>query len=142
MDPKETFYLIAQDDKTLEELIDKASRIGYESKIRGAFALEGSASVTSPKIDVTAFKENPDKYTVVDIRNASEVKEKQYFPHALNIPLPELRDRAQEIPTGKPVVIHCAGGYRSAAGSSIVEARLPKAEVLDLSEAISQFNPL
>ncbi|MBC3538336.1 rhodanese-like domain-containing protein [Rufibacter sediminis] len=142
VDPKETFYLVAQDDKTLDELIDKASRIGYESKIRGAFALEGNASVTSPKIDLTAFKENPEKYTVVDIRNASEVKEKKYFAHALNIPLPELRDRAQEIPTGKPVVIHCAGGYRSAAGSSIVEAGLPQAEVLDLSEAISQFNPL
>jgi len=142
VDPKETFYLIAQDVKSLDELIDKASRIGYESKIKGAFVPGEKASVTSPKIDVDQFRENPDQYTIVDIRNASEVKDKQFFGNALNIPLPELRDRAQEIPTEKPVVIHCAGGYRSAAGSSIVEASLPKAKVLDLSEAINQFNPL
>jgi hydroxyacylglutathione hydrolase len=142
VDPKETFYLVAQDDKTLDELIDKASRIGYESKIKGAFVLAEEASVSSPKIDVDQFKENPEQYTIVDIRNASEVKDKKYFANALNIPLPELRDRAQEIPTDKPVVIHCAGGYRSAAGSSIVEAALPKAKVLDLSEAISQFSPI
>jgi hydroxyacylglutathione hydrolase len=142
VDPKDTFYLVAQDDKTLDELIDKASRIGYESKIKGAFVLEKEASVSSPKIDVDQFKENPEQYTIVDIRNASEVKDKKYFANALNIPLPELRDRAQEIPTDKPVVIHCAGGYRSAAGSSIVEAALPKAKVLDLSEAISQFSPI
>ncbi|GAA4301542.1 MBL fold metallo-hydrolase [Nibribacter koreensis] len=142
VDPKETFYLVAQDDKTLDELIDKASRIGYENKLKGAFVLQEEASVSSPKIDVEQFKENPAQYTIVDIRNASEVKDKKYFAHALNIPLPELRDRAQEIPTDKPVVIHCAGGYRSAAGSSIVEAELPKAKVLDLSEAISEFNPL
>ncbi|WP_192820643.1 rhodanese-like domain-containing protein [Rufibacter sp. LB8] len=142
VDPKETFYLVAQDDKTLDELIDKASRVGYEIKIKGAFVLEEEASVSSPKMDVDQFKENQGQYTIVDIRNASEVKDKKYFANALNIPLPELRYRAQEIPTDKPVVIHCAGGYRSAAGSSIVEAELPKAKVLDLSEAISQFQPL
>jgi hydroxyacylglutathione hydrolase len=142
VDPKETFYLVAQDDQTLEQMIDKAARIGYESKIKGALVLEGEALVASPKMDVGQFKENPEQYTIVDIRNASEVKDKQYFANALNIPLPDLRDRGQEIPKDKPVVIHCAGGYRSAAGSSIVEAALPKAKVLDLSEAISQFNPL
>ncbi|AMM49912.1 sulfurtransferase [Rufibacter sp. DG15C] len=142
VDPKETFYLLAQDDKTLDELIDKASRIGYESKIKGAFVMDAVAAVASPEMDVARFKEHPEHYTIVDLRNASEVKDKKYFANALNIPLPELRERAMEIPTDKPVVIHCAGGYRSAAGSSIVEAALPTAKVFDLSEAINEFRPL
>jgi hydroxyacylglutathione hydrolase len=84
-------------------------------------------------------KQNKDQYTIVDIRNASEVKGGKFFDKAINIPLPELRERANEIPSDKPVVVHCAGGYRSAAGSSIVEAALPDTKVLDLSEAVNDF---
>jgi len=36
-------------------------------------------------------------------------------------------------------VVHCAGGYRSAAGSSIVADALLGTEVLDLSEAVKYF---
>ena len=57
----------------------------------------------------------------MDIRNRAEAQQ-PLFDEALNIPLPELRERAHEIPTDKPVVVHCAGGYRSAAGASIVQA--------------------
>ena len=75
----------------------------------------------------------------MDIRNQSETKAEPLFAGALNIPLPELRERATEIPTGKPVVVHCAGGYRSAAGSSIVAPELPGTEVFDLGEAVKSF---
>jgi predicted protein tyrosine phosphatase len=38
------------------------------------------------------------------------------------------------------VVIHCAGGYRSAAGSSIVAAAIGRSvEVFDLSDAVKSF---
>jgi hypothetical protein len=36
-------------------------------------------------------------------------------------------------------VVHCAGGYRSAAGSSIVAAALPGVQVFDLGEAVKSF---
>jgi hydroxyacylglutathione hydrolase len=137
--PQESFILVADTDEQLNELIDKAAKIGYESKIKGAFVPQEAADVTSPELDLAEFKANPDQYTIVDIRNASEVKSQSFFEGALNIPLPELRERVGEIPAEKPVVVHCAGGYRSAAGSSIVEAALPKVKVLDLSEAINDF---
>jgi rhodanese-related sulfurtransferase len=45
-----------------------------------------------------------------------------------------------EMPTDKPLVVHCAGGYRSAAGTSIIKNVLkPTAEVFDLGEAINSF---
>ena len=139
IDPKESFYLVAESDKELYELIAKAAKIGYESLIKGAFVQEGAAAVASPNIDLKDFVNHPEKYTIVDIRNQSEVKENSYFKNAINIPLPELRERVREIPAAKPVVVHCAGGYRSAAGSSIVETALPGTEVLDLSEAVNEF---
>jgi hydroxyacylglutathione hydrolase len=137
--PGERYYLVAESDEELNELIAKASKIGYELLIKGAFVMDAEADVKSPRIDVQEFKQHPDNYTIVDIRNASEVKAGKFFDKAINIPLPELRERAKDIPTDKPVVVHCAGGYRSAAGSSIIEAALPNIEVLDLSEAVNDF---
>lgn len=137
--PREPFYLVAETEAQLDVLLAKAARIGYEVLIKGAFVQNRAAEVASLKIDLADFKENPDQYTIVDIRNSSEAKGQSYFEKALNIPLPELRERAQEIPVDKPVVVHCAGGYRSAAGSSIIEAALPHVKVLDLSEAINDF---
>jgi hydroxyacylglutathione hydrolase len=137
--PDERFYLVAETGDELDDLIRKASKIGYELLIEGAFVQTAAAKEKSPVIDVEEFKQNPGGYTIVDIRNASEVKGGKLFDSALHIPLPELRERVQEIPADKPVVVHCAAGYRSAAGSSIVEAALPDTKVLDLSDAVHAF---
>jgi rhodanese-related sulfurtransferase len=75
----------------------------------------------------------------VDIRSADEAKNEPIFAGSMNIPLQQLRERAGEVPTEKSVVVHCAGGYRSAAGTSILAAALKGAEVLDMSEAIKEF---
>ncbi|MFC6224988.1 rhodanese-like domain-containing protein [Hymenobacter artigasi] len=137
--PQESFYLLAADDATLTDLIQKTAKIGYEPLIKGALVGTPSTQETMPEIDVEAFRQHPENYTIVDIRNASEVKAEPLFAGALNLPLPELRERVGEIPAGKPVVVHCAGGYRSAAGSSIVAPALPNTTVLDLGEAVKEF---
>ncbi|MDH3710877.1 MAG: rhodanese-like domain-containing protein, partial [Cyclobacteriaceae bacterium] len=100
---------------------------------------DGHFEPISSILDLEVFKENPRKFTVVDLRNPSEVRDGRYFDHAINIPLPELRQRVSEVPQDKPIIVHCAGGYRSAAGFSILEAALPQAHVLDLSEAVTTF---
>ena len=91
-------------------------------------------------LDVPSFEANPEGYTIVDVRNTSEVKQQPIFPNSINIPLPELRDRVGEIPFEKPIVVHCAAGYRSAAGSSIISGALGNnGQVYDLGEAIKNF---
>ncbi|MFD2516124.1 MBL fold metallo-hydrolase [Pontibacter locisalis] len=137
--PNESYYLIGESDEQLNELIAKASKIGYELLIKGAFVYDKQDGETSDSFDRSAFEANKEDYTIVDIRNTSEVKSGKFFEKAINIPLPELRERVKEIPTDKPVVVHCAGGYRSAAGSSIVESALPEVKVLDMSEAVTEL---
>lgn len=139
--PEEAFYLIAADAATLENLIQKTAKIGYEPLITGALVGTPATEVTMAALDVAAFRQHPERYTIVDIRNPVEHRDEPIFAGSLSIPLPELRERAGEIPTGKPVVVHCAGGYRSAAGSSMVAAALPGTEVLDLGEAVKSFQP-
>lgn len=135
--PGEPFYLQAADGDTLQRLLERAAKIGYEAQVKGIFLLAEIENEASPTLRIDDFKANPTEYTIVDIRNASETKE-PVFASALTIPLPELRERAQEIPTDKPIVIHCAGGYRSAAGSSLLEELLD-VPVYDLGEAVKEF---
>jgi rhodanese-related sulfurtransferase len=56
---------------------------------------------------------------VLDIRNPGEWKAK-HIPQSLNIPLNHLQERLAEIPCGRRIAIHCAGGYRSSIAASIL----------------------
>ena len=120
-------------------MIQKAAKIGYEAGIAGALVNPAGMIATGTSFDLAAFKANPEAYTLVDIRSRDEKAGTPIFDGALNIPLPELRERAHEIPQHKPVLIHCAGGYRSAAGVSIVANEVKQVPVLDFSEAIKDF---
>ena len=92
------------------------------------------------QLDLDNFKIQQENYTIIDVRNKGEVRAYPYFDQAINIPVYELRTRLAEIPSNKPILVHCAGGYRSAAGSSIIENAFDgKTEVYDLGEAISTF---
>lgn len=119
-------------------LIAKAAKIGYELLLDGVL-LYNQETQTLPDVDVDHFRANPSDYTIVDVRNHSEIRAKQVFSGALGIPLPELREHVRDIPTDKPILVHCAAGYRSAAGSSIIREALPGAMVYDLGERISRF---
>jgi rhodanese-related sulfurtransferase len=134
--PEEPYYLIAESEEVLDEVIRKAAKIGYEKQIRGAMVAPQLEEKQSPQFALEDFRQHPEKYNVVDLRNVSEGE--QLFDNAQRIPLPELRERAGEVKTDKPVVVHCAGGYRSAAGASILEKEL-KVKVYDLSEAVKDF---
>jgi glyoxylase-like metal-dependent hydrolase (beta-lactamase superfamily II)/rhodanese-related sulfurtransferase len=137
--PNEKFYLVAENEEKLDFAIYRAAKIGYEGNIISGVVEPKNASEKESDLNLDDFKSNPDHYTIIDIRNASEVEGGKFFDNALNIPLPDLRDKFNEIPKDKPVVVHCAGGYRSAAGASILSKLKENTEVYDLSEAVKEF---
>ena len=136
--PDEEFYLLADTQIQLDAVLRKTAKIGYEGHVKGALLAPAALPATSPAVDVAAVRAHPEQFTIVDIRNRSE-EHNPLFNNTLLIPLPELRERVGEIPADKPVLVHCAGGYRSAAGASIIQAALPGVAVLDLSEAVAEF---
>ena len=135
--PGDLFYLVGADEKTLSVLMERIAKIGYEPFIKEVFVLDFGLEA-SAGLNLGEFKENSSAYTIVDVRNESEFESQPAFKGSINIPLPELNKRLNEIPTDKPIVVHCAGGYRSAAGSSILEDKL-NAKVFDLSDHIKDF---
>ena len=137
--PGEHFYLTTDNEVSLKMLINRTAAIGYEPFIKKAFVFQG-AIVKEELIDINKLKSNPESFTVIDVRNPDEVADKKLFENSLNIPLYELPERWQEIPLHKPIAVHCAGGFRSAAASSLISANLKgKAHVYDIGKAIEKF---
>ena len=137
--PEEYYYLVVPSVENIDALLERVAKIGYEKQLKAVITLAENLEGYMEFLEVEDFKEHPSEYTIVDIRNASEVAEGKFFERAIPIPLNELRNRTDEIPTDKPIVVHCAGGYRSAAGSSIIDKQLSLATVFDLSDAVKDF---
>lgn len=137
--PDEKFYLVVDSVEDKTRIVDRAAKIAYESQIIAVCTMDVEHFEKTNILDLDQFKKDTSQYTVIDIRNENEVEEEKYFKNAINIPLNELRDSNEDIPENKPIVVHCAGGYRSAAGSSIIENMTDDVEVYDLSEHINEF---
>lgn len=65
------------------------------------------------------------RYQVVDVRSPGEVESLPLAgaPHAVNIPIDELRDRLGELNAAEPTVVSCAVGQRGHAASRILRQK-------------------
>jgi glyoxylase-like metal-dependent hydrolase (beta-lactamase superfamily II)/rhodanese-related sulfurtransferase len=99
--------------------------VGYVNVGRdGTFPVELSDLVqTAPRTPAAELDEllADDAVTLIDVRNSGE-REGGAIPTSLHIPLAQLRLRTDEIPVGKPIIVHCAGGWRSSVAASLLRA--------------------
>jgi hydroxyacylglutathione hydrolase len=99
--------------------------IGYLTVDRdGVFPNELSDLVrTAPRTTVAELDRllAEDAAILIDIRNPGEL-EAGTIPGAIHIPLPQLRARLDLVPTDRPIVVHCAGGWRSSVAASLMRA--------------------
>lgn len=58
---------------------------------------------------------------ILDVRNADEYS-RGHIPNSVLIPLPVLHTRLDEIPRGRPIIVHCQHGARSAIGAATLDA--------------------
>ncbi|MBL8005926.1 MAG: MBL fold metallo-hydrolase [Ignavibacteria bacterium] len=137
--PLERYYLVSDTEFNLDNFIKRTAKIGYELLIEGALVHKNSEGlIISDSLDINIFMSDTDKFTLIDVRNKTERENRNVFSNSLFIPLNELRERFSEIPAGKPVVVHCAAGYRSAAAASILR-NLLDCKIYDLGEDVKIF---
>ncbi|MEE2061309.1 MBL fold metallo-hydrolase [Rhodococcus artemisiae] len=79
---------------------------------------------TARRIDVDELLEllAADSITLLDIRNPGE-RAAGAIAGSVTVPLAQLRTRLDQVPTGKPIVVHCAGGWRSSVAASLLRAK-------------------
>lgn len=123
------FYLIV-DRHALEEVAHDLASIGldnsagyFETSAIEAWAAAGHELQCYNNVLPAQVVEQVQNGEVIliDVRNQSEWDE-GHIPGAKHIMLGYLAERAAEIPAGKPVVVQCETGGRSAIGASILQA--------------------
>jgi len=126
----ETIVLIASPGAEAESAL-RLGRIGFDNVrgfLEGGFAavdgrpeLLGSSTRLSP--DVAAMRlAAADAPLALDVRAAGE-RAKAAIAGTLHIPLTQLPARSGEVPAGRPVLVFCAGGYRSSIAASLLRQR-------------------
>ena len=110
----------------------RLARIGSDNAIGyftvdddGAFPAELADLVqAAPRVTAAELERllAEDAVTLLDIRNPGELDDGT-IPGAMHIPLAQLRARLGEVPTGKPIIVHCAGGWRSSVAASLLRAQ-------------------
>lgn len=73
--------------------------------------------------------------TVVDVRNPGE-REIGYIEGSVHIPLAQLAARYAELGATRPIVVHCAGGWRSSVAASLLRAH----GLHDVSDLVGGYN--
>ena len=108
----------------------RLARVGLDSVV-GALEAPEAAFVDHPEVTGTASRLTarqladaraavPD-LVLLDVRGAGE-RDQGYVEGSLHIPLGQLRDRTGELDPARPVVVYCAGGYRSSIAASLLRS--------------------
>jgi glyoxylase-like metal-dependent hydrolase (beta-lactamase superfamily II)/rhodanese-related sulfurtransferase len=127
--PPGTPIVLVTDPGAEHEAKLRLARIGFD-RVLGA--LDGGAARLADRpelarqasrLSVETFDERSAaaEVQVVDVRNPGETA-LGTIPGAATIPLAQLRDRAGELDPSRPVVVYCAGGYRSSVGASLLRS--------------------
>jgi hydroxyacylglutathione hydrolase len=58
----------------------------------------------------------------VDVRAPGE-REQKHIKGSIGLPLSHLAERLEELPRDRPLLVHCAGGYRSSIAASVLQSQ-------------------
>ncbi|MBN2623406.1 MAG: MBL fold metallo-hydrolase, partial [Acidimicrobiales bacterium] len=141
-DADDDIVLVGDPDAVAEAKI-RLGRIGFD-KVVGALpgvenVLAEHPEVARPSSRLTVTEladrmaDTPD-LQVVDVRNPGEAALGS-LDGAVNVPLAALRRRVDEIDLDRPIVVHCAGGYRS----SVAASWLRSAGAADVSDLLGGY---
>lgn len=129
LDENAPIILLVNDADEVQEAVRQLIRIGLDKveawlPVSEALAIDGitarQESITTAKL-AEALAANPGA-AVLDVRGAGEFAE-GHVQGAANIAYTRLAARISEVPSGKPLYIHCGSGLRAAFASSFLKGK-------------------
>jgi rhodanese-related sulfurtransferase/glyoxylase-like metal-dependent hydrolase (beta-lactamase superfamily II) len=127
LDRAKPIVIVAEPGREYEAAL-RLGRIGFDHVMGyldgGMAALAARPDLVWPTERVSAAMvaeelAGTDPPLVLDIRNPGEWQTR-HIPESLNIPLNQIQERIAEVPRGRRIAVHCAGGYRSSIAASIL----------------------
>jgi rhodanese-related sulfurtransferase len=129
LDPKRPVVVICADGTELESEV-RLGRIGFDNVAGylegGMAALENRPDLTSttmrlsPQVAQAAIASQ--HLQPVDVRTPGE-RAQSAIPGSIHMPLSRIAAHAGELPADRPLLLFCAGGYRSSIAASLLESR-------------------
>jgi hydroxyacylglutathione hydrolase len=123
-------HLLVENEALLDEAVKDLASIGLD-RVAGflrpealeAWTAAGRVLAMTRQMSVAELAEAvaAGRVNVLDVRGASEW-ESGHIPGVPNIPLGYLEERLTELPTDRPLVVHCQGGGRSAIAAGVLQA--------------------
>jgi hydroxyacylglutathione hydrolase len=123
-------HLLVENEALLDEAVKDLASIGLD-RVAGflrpealeAWTAAGRTLAMTRQMSVGELAEAvaAGRVNVLDVRGASEW-ESGHIPGVPNIPLGYLEERLAELPTDRPLVVHCQGGGRSAIAAGVLQA--------------------
>lgn len=120
--------VIVADPGKEREAATRLGRIGFDhvagylqgglSSVDGRDDLQSGTERLSPQ--VAAERLQTGTPVVIDVRGPGE-RAQRHISGDVSIPLTQLQRRIEEVPRDKPVIVYCAGGYRSSIAASVLQ---------------------
>jgi hydroxyacylglutathione hydrolase len=121
--------IVAESESKVDEAVTRLARVGIEN-VKGylaggmdAWRLAGLGVNTITQISVAELRDllsSLDALQVIDVRQPAEY-DNGHVPSAVNAPLARVGERAPEFDPNRRTAVICAGGFRSSAGTSVLE---------------------
>lgn len=121
--------VIIADPGRENEAAIRLGRIGFDHVVGylkdGLLSLKTRADLTVTTERVSApfaaeLLSQPEPPVAIDVRSSGERAQK-FIEGSLSIPLNHLTEDLAKIPKGRPLLVYCAGGYRSSIAASLLQ---------------------
>ncbi len=126
LEPDAPLLLVLDADTKLDEVVKLFVRTGY-TKFAGylvggmtAWDNAGLPLEEVGQMTVHDIHDAPAGVQIVDVRAPAEWDE-GHIPGATHLFLPELRQKAAQLDTTRPVAVYCDSGYRASIGASVLK---------------------
>lgn len=140
------FFLLADGAEPAAQAVRDLATIGMD-RVAGVFDREAVSAWSAAGCPLATVGEtgpaelarllHEGSVTALDVRTRAEW-ERGHIPGTVHIPLGDLPARGAELPNGRPLVVHCQGGSRSAIAASLLQAQ-GRTEVLNLLGGFAEW---
>jgi len=118
--------IVADAEEKVAEAVMRLARVGIES-VAGFLLVEDWTLLTAQIQQISVAELNQrlnetDDLQFIDVRRAGEY-ENGHAPQTVNLTLSNLEKLTDNLDASRPIYVICQGGYRSSAGTSILEQK-------------------
>ena len=144
--PDTPLLLIGGEAAQAQDAAVQLLRVGFdriEGVVDGGFDAWAAAGLPSAAIAQMAaddLRSGARRTLVLDVRSAREWQS-AHVPGSINIPVGELPDRMEELPSGAAIATICEGGYRSSLAASLL-AREGLTGVVNVTGGMAAYRAL